>query len=166
MNYPQAVNEFWRIEESMELSSNQKLLYLSLLQVANENWWKSNVVSVTNSKLMRMCSFAQRITLARSRTALVKKKLIKYEAGKHDHTYSKYTLLFIRTNVKEVGYTAELLNTPTQVDTGYTTGYTTENSTEYITGLTNTPPLPIIIEINKNEKKSLPTNGRIFKILK
>lgn len=100
------------------------------------------------------------MTLDRARASLVKKKLIKYERGKHDRTYSKYTLLFEETTVHT---TISNIDT-VEVETVHATVNGTVHATVNGTVSKSDTVLPIIQDNKRNEKKSLPDEG--FKFFK
>lgn len=148
MNLPIAFNEFWRIASAkmMEITPFQGYLYMALVHLANENRWETNIVSVSNSKLMRLSSITNKSSFIKTRSALIKKKLIKFEAGKTDHTYSKYTLIF----EKKTSVLTGINKHPVQEITGTPTG----TPTGLLTGSNPNPVVPIIEEINKKKSSS------------
>lgn len=94
MTYIELVNQFWRIDKQARFSNTETRLYFALLNIANGLYWKTNELSLANSRLMSEANCSRK-TLRNARERLVEYQLIQFRPGVNR---TKAPIYLINTN--------------------------------------------------------------------
>lgn len=81
MNYIKQLNAFWQWRSMHKMTHAQADLYLALLSVANENYWKSDL-PIPCKKLVERADLCDKSQLTKLRNDLIDMGLITYKAGR------------------------------------------------------------------------------------
>lgn len=81
MNYIKQLNAFWHWRSLHKMTHAQADLYMALLSVANENYWKSNL-PIPGKKLIDRADLCDKSQLRKLRNDLISLGLIVYKEGR------------------------------------------------------------------------------------
>lgn len=104
MTYIDYMNQFWKMNQSVEFSSNEVFLYFYLLNECNIRGWQ-NPFEHPNKTIVLATGMAEK-TVIEVRNRLQQKGLINFEAGKRNAKSPVYYLLDVsKTGSKKVSKT-------------------------------------------------------------
>ena len=128
LNYIQLINQFWRVKRAYNLTSNQSLLYLGLLDKCNSLSWK-NPFRESERYLSKSLNISVN-TIRKDRQKLVECGMIRfYLPEKASKSVEGSATYFIIENIPTASTTEaveEIKNTPTASTTEAPTASTTE----------------------------------------
>ncbi len=153
MNYITEINEFHKWSEVHHIPNNSKLLWFTLMNIANKCGW-SAWVGVSNRRLMYLLNFSNDRTLMRARDELINANLINYKKGKKGSPGRYQIISFSSKNTVQ----SEVQSTNNNKNTVQNTVNNTVKSTVNCTVQSTT--------INKHKQKHKPKTNKKTKAKK
>jgi len=92
VTYIELINRFWKIEQQVAFTAYEAKLYFAILKIANDTYWKHDVLSIPNSKIIGLVSCSRK-TLIKSRQRLEQHNLIEFTPGHNKIAAPKYKII-------------------------------------------------------------------------